>query len=75
MTTVQVMRAHNMQQAFIIDSAMQVPAYALYMLWGMVQPYLSSILGSGPKVITSELAIQPFDFAFHSLLAASILAS
>ena len=61
MTAVQVMHAHCMQQAFIVDSAMQVPAYAVYMLWGMVRPYLSSIIGSGPKVITSKLALQPFN--------------
>ena len=39
----------------MVPSAIQVPAYALYVLWGLVQPYLGSIFGTGPKV--SHLAI------------------
>ena len=34
----------------MVPSVMQVPAYGLYVLWGTVQPFLGSILGSGPKV-------------------------
>ena len=51
---------HSVRQyhPLILSSPIQVPAYALYVAWGMVQPYLGQIFGSGPKVSILQFSWQ-----------------
>lgn len=49
-SALEVVHRHLSQSRLMVTPAVQVPAYALYVLWGLVQPYLGSVFGAAPKV-------------------------